>query len=232
MAQESRSLVLEYLGRIDDQVKIRGYRIELGEIESTISLQADILENVVIAREDEPGDKRLVAYFVPSIELAKNDSAEGEFVQSLRVALKRSLPDYMVPSAFVRLDTLPLTANGKVDRKKLPKPTGGVHLSVEVVPPRNGTELGVFEIWKSILGLADSSSFGVYDNFFDVGGNSLLAMQIVSRIRENFDVELALSVLFDQPTIENIALHIVEAEVEGLDDDEMAALLAEIENLD
>ena len=232
MAQESRSLVLEYLGRIDDQVKIRGYRIELGEIESTISLQADILENVVIAREDEPGDKRLVAYFVPSIELAKNDSAEGEFVQSLRVALKRSLPDYMVPSAFVRLDTLPLTANGKVDRKKLPKPTGGVHLSVEVVPPRNGTELGVFEIWKSVLGLTDSSSYGVYDNFFDVGGNSLLAMQIVSRIRENFDVELALGVLFDQPTIENIALHIVEAEVEGLDDDEMAALLAEIENLD
>ncbi|MBV1880990.1 MAG: amino acid adenylation domain-containing protein [Pseudomonadales bacterium] len=212
--------ILEYLGRTDDQVKIRGYRIELGEIESTISQQPTVRENVVIVREDKPGDKRLVAYITQAEEID---------LPSLRIALGASLPQYMIPSAFVLLDSLPVTSNGKIDKGALLKPTDNRDSSIEYVEPRNQTEQEIVALWCHVL---DLQKVGVRDNFFDVGGNSLLATQLVSRIRDEFDVELALSILFEQPTIEYIALQIVEAEVDELDDAELAALLTQIEGLE
>ena len=211
--------VVEYLGRIDDQVKIRGYRIELGEIESTISLHPQIRESVVLAREDVPGDKRLVGYLLKDGEV---DLTE------LKGFLGKSLPDYMVPKAYVLLDAFPLTANGKVDKKALPEPDDSLHARNQFVAPRNDTEEALTQIWKEVLNL---DQIGVTDNFFDLGGHSLLATQVVSRVRDHFNVDLPLSALFEEPTIENIALHLLQAELSSADDLEMADLLAEIEGL-
>ena len=210
--------VVEYMGRIDDQVKIRGYRIELGEIESTISQFEGVRETVVLAREDVPGDKRLVAY----VQMDQDD------LVSLQDTIKKSLPDYMVPKAYVVLDQFPLTPNGKVDKRNLPMP-GDANVDKKVyVAPRNETESALADIWQDVLQL---DKVGVTDNFFDLGGHSLLATQVVSRVREYFNVELPLSSLFEEPTIENIALHLLQAELESAEDMEMADLLAEIEGL-
>ncbi|RLT97984.1 non-ribosomal peptide synthetase [Ketobacter sp.] len=211
--------VVEYMGRADDQVKIRGYRIELGEIESTVSQFSQVRESVVLAREDVPGDKRLVAYVLSdeTIDLAE-----------LKTFLGKSLPDYMVPKAYVVLSEFPLTPNGKVDKRRLPAPDDGSVAKNEYVAPRNDTEETLSQIWKEVLGL---DRVGVTDNFFDLGGHSLLATQVVTRVREHFNVELALSALFEEPTIENIALHLLQAELASADDLEMADLLAEIEGL-
>lgn len=212
--------VVEYLGRIDDQVKIRGYRIELGEIESTISHCSGVRETVVLAREDSPGDRRLVAYL-----LMDNEEVE---LSDIKDQVKKSLPDYMVPKAYVCLPEFPLTPNGKIDKRALPIP-GDENVSKQAyVAPRNDTEETLTEIWQEVLHL---EKVGVTDNFFDLGGHSLLATQVVSRVREHFNVELALSALFEEPTIENIALHLLQAELESTDDMEMADLLAEIEGL-
>ena len=211
--------VVEYMGRADDQVKIRGYRIELGEIESTISQHADVRESVVLAREDVPGDRRLVAYVQSDVAI---DAAE------LKAYLAQSLPDYMVPKAYVVLSEFPLTPNGKIDKRSLPAPSDGAVSKNEFVAPRNDTEETLCQIWGEVLGL---ERVGVTDNFFDLGGHSLLATQVVSRVREHFNVELALSALFEEPTIENIALHLLQAELASADDLEMADLLAEIEGL-
>ena len=211
--------VVEYVGRADDQVKIRGYRIELGEIESTISQHDQVREAVVLAREDVPGDRRLVGYVLSDAEI---DVAE------LKTYLGKSLPDYMVPKAYVVLEAFPLTPNGKVDKRSLPAPDDGAVSKKEFVAPRNDTEETLCQIWGEVLGL---ERVGVTDNFFDLGGHSLLATQVVSRVREHFNVELALSALFEEPTIENIALHLLQAELASADDLEMADLLAEIEGL-
>ena len=212
--------IIEYMGRIDDQVKIRGYRIELGEIESAISQCVGVREAVVLVREDQPGDKRLVAYIAA-------DESDVDLVK-LKSAIKKTLPDYMVPSAFVVLDEFPLTGNGKVNKNALPAPEGGTGASSAYIEPRNETESALANIWSSVLGV---DKVGVADNFFDIGGHSLLATQVVSRIREHFEVELALSAMFEDPTIEAIALHLLQVELEGTDDDDMAALLAEIEGM-
>ncbi len=211
--------VIEYLGRCDDQVKIRGYRIELGEIESALSQYPAVREAVVLAREDNPGDKRLIAYLL-------TDSAceKSEIVDFLRVRL----PAYMIPVAFITMSEFPLTSNGKINKKALPKPDDATLRSSQYVAPRNDTEACLVDIWKEVLNL---ERIGVTDNFFELGGHSLLATQVVSRVRENFNVELPLSALFDVPTIENIALHLLQAELESADDLEMAELLAEIEGL-
>ena len=211
--------VVEYMGRADDQVKIRGYRIELGEIESTVSQFDQVREAVVLAREDIPGDKRLVAYVLSDVTL---DLTE------LKTFLGKSLPDYMVPKAYVVLAEFPLTPNGKIDKRRLPAPDDGSVTKTEYVAPRNDTEETLSQIWKEVLGL---DRVGVTDNFFDMGGHSLLATQVVTRVREHFNVELALSALFEEPTIENIALHLLQAELASADDLEMADLLAEIEGL-
>lgn len=187
---------LEFLGRIDHQVKIRGFRMELGEIETVLRQHSGLREVVVVAREDEPGDKRLVAYVVA-------DATMSPTTDDLRRAIKQKLPEYMIPSAFVFLEAMPLTPNGKVDRKALPAPEQDRQSSsAEFVAPRDAIEARLAEIWCEVLRVKEVS---VHDNFFELGGHSLMAIQIISRIREAFKVELPLFSLFDAPTIAMLA---------------------------
>ena len=187
---------LEYLGRIDNQVKIRGFRIELGEIETVLTDYPSVQQAVVIAREDSPGDKRLAAYVV---------TVDGSTISThdLRSFLQHKLPDYMVPSAFVFLDSLPLTANGKLDRKALPAPDHSrPELDDTFAAPRTPVEDILANIWSEVLKL---DKVGVHDNFFHLGGHSLLATQVVSRINTSFQIDLPLRYLFETPTIAGLA---------------------------
>ncbi|HLP78276.1 MAG TPA: HAD-IIIC family phosphatase, partial [Candidatus Paceibacterota bacterium] len=187
---------LEYLGRIDHQVKIRGFRIELGEIESAYRKHPEVREIVVIARENDGGPKRLVAYLVTKPETQVT-------MDALRRFGKEHLPEYMVPSAFVMLAELPLTPNGKVDRKALPDPNPEPRDDgATSVAPRTPIEKQLATIWCEVLRIQRA---GVHANFFELGGNSLLAIQVISRLREAFTVELPLFGLFDTPTIEALA---------------------------
>ncbi len=190
---------IEFLGRIDLQVKIRGFRVELGEIESVINEYPGVLDVVVLAREDRPREKRLVAYLVI-------DKETGFKVGDLRTYLQEQLPDYMVPSYFVVLDAFPLTPNGKVDKRALPAPDQTrPELESEYVAPRNETEEKLVAICAELLNV---EKVGVYDNFFDLGGHSLLATQFVSRLKESFQVELPLRALFEKPLIAELAIEI------------------------
>ena len=187
---------IEYLGRIDHQVKIRGFRIELGEIESVLCQHPAVREAVVLAREDTPGDKRLVAYLVAN-------GAPAPEVSALREHLKKQLPDYMVPAALVFLDKLPLTTNGKVDLRALPAPDQArPDLEKACAPPRTTTEEALKKIWNEVLGL---SRVGIHDNFFELGGHSLLVTQVLSRVRDAFRVEVLLRRFFEAPTIAELA---------------------------
>jgi amino acid adenylation domain-containing protein len=213
---------IEYLGRMDHQVKIRGFRIELGEIETVLCQHPDVQQAVVIDREDTPGDKRLIAYLVPTPATFPNPS-------TLRPFLQEKLPAYMVPSAFVLLKTLPLTTNGKVDRKALPAPEQvRPELEAAYVAPRNPIESTLGEIWAEVLGL---EQVGIYDNFFDLGGHSLLLTQVTSRIHHAFGVELPMRQLFEAPTIAALAEIIASKQLEQADHDTLAQLLAELEQL-
>ncbi|MCC5645816.1 amino acid adenylation domain-containing protein [Nostoc sp. CHAB 5824] len=188
---------IEFLGRIDHQVKIRGFRIELGEIETLLSQHSHVQQAVVIAREDIPGDKRLVAYIVLNQKLDASAATLKRFLQE-------KLPYYMVPAVFVILDSLPLTPNGKVDRQNLPAcDRTRPHLEETFVTPRNPIEEKLAVIWTQLLGL---EQIGVNDNFFQLGGHSLIATQILSRVREVFPVELSFHHIFDNPTIAGLAL--------------------------
>ncbi|WP_037583730.1 non-ribosomal peptide synthetase [Stigmatella aurantiaca] len=186
---------LEYLGRIDHQVKIRGFRIELGEIESILLTQPGLHQAAVLAHEEAPGDKRLVAYVVA----ARNHSFTPA---ELRRLLKERLPDYMVPSAFVLLDALPLTPNGKLDRKALPRPGAPSLEQKGFVPPHTQTEKALAEMWCELLNI---DRVGIQDHFFELGGHSLLASQVISRIRSALGVELPLRSLFESPSLESFA---------------------------
>jgi amino acid adenylation domain-containing protein len=186
---------IEFLDRLDHQVKIRGFRIELGEIEVVLGQHPSIQKTVVITREDVLGDTRLVAYVVPKQDQIPT-SAE------LRSFLKQKLPYYMTPSAFVSLDIIPLTLSGKIDRRALPIPDRTrSDMKETFVPPRTPVEEMLARIWSKILGL---ELVGVHDNFFELGGHSLLATKIISQIREIFQVELPLSILFDNSTIASL----------------------------
>ena len=195
---------LEFLGRIDHQVKIRGFRIELGEIESVLSQHPVVDQTTVIPREDVPGDKRLVAYIVPNQE--STSTLDTPVATVLRNFLKEQLPEYMVPSAFVLLETLPLTPNGKVDRRALPAPEGSSESEFTIVAPRTPIEELLTQIWADVLGF---ERVGIHNNFFELGGHSLLATQLMSRIRTTFGVEVPLRSLFEEPTIAQLA-HSVE----------------------
>jgi len=187
---------IEFLGRIDNQVKIRGFRIELGEIETVLTQHPAVGKAVAIAREDIPGDKRLVAYIV-----AKTDPPT---VRELRNFLKAKLPEYMVPGAFVRLDAIPLTSNGKIDRRALPAPDGSLKASeVGFVAPRNAIELQLTLLWSEVLNV---SPISVMDNFFDLGGHSLLAVRLMARIEQQFGKYLSLAAIFQGPTISQLAM--------------------------
>ncbi|SCL28926.1 non-ribosomal peptide synthetase/MFS transporter [Micromonospora inyonensis] len=185
--------VIEFLGRIDHQVKLRGLRIELGEIESALREQPEVTEAAVVVREDTPGDKRLTAYLVGTAEAA-----------ALKAALKESLPEYMVPNAFVTLDAFPLSPNGKLDRKALPAPVVSREASVALVEPRDDTERLLAGIWSEVLGVP---TLGIDDDFFDLGGHSMLATQVVAKIRKaDLDTRpVGVMDLFQKRTIRDLA---------------------------
>jgi len=201
---------VEFLGRGDDQVKIRGFRIELGEIESVLTQRAGVKQAVVLAKEDALGEKRLVAYVVASRE-------QDLTSENLRAYLKEQLPDYMVPSAIVLLPKLPLTSNGKIDRKALPEPEQVQ--TKAYVAPRTPTEEVVANIWAEVL---RRDKISIEGNFFDLGGHSLLATQVISRVREHFHVELAMKILFEQPTVAGLAEAITSAQQSGTDEADSA----------
>ncbi|MEH1833146.1 MAG: phosphopantetheine-binding protein, partial [Nostoc sp.] len=178
LARYRRDGNIEFLGRIDHQVKVRGFRVELGEIEAVLNSHCQIQQTVVIATEDNNGNKRLVAYVVSDNELLSG--------HELREFLKQKLPQYMVPSTFVTLDTLPLTPNGKVDHKALPAPSGEISQEHEYVAPRTPGEEIIANIFADVL---DIEVVGINDNFFSLGGHSLLATQLISRLRQSFEIE-------------------------------------------
>ena len=187
---------LDFLGRIDHQVKVRGHRIELGEVESVLMRHGAVDSAVVVARENGPGDKRLVAYCV------MGGDAERPDVSVLRAWCGRSLPEYMVPSAFVFLDRLPLTANKKVDRAALPAPEGRRPDLVErYVAPRTPAEQVVARVWSEVLGV---DQVGIHDDFFELGGDSILSIQAIARARR-FGLELTPPMMFRHPTVEELA---------------------------
>jgi acyl carrier protein len=189
---------IEYLGRLDHQVKIRGFRIELGEVESVFATHPAVREAVVVAREDTPGEKRLVAYLTVKKEGAPKDS-------ELRELLRAKLPEYMVPSAFVVLDRFPLTPNGKVDRQALPQPDIQSSSAAEFAPPETETEKALADIWREVLGI---KRVGLSDNFFDLGGHSLMATRVASRVTLTFGVRLPLRALFEHPTLASLSAQI------------------------
>jgi amino acid adenylation domain-containing protein len=208
---------IEFVGRADLQVKIRGFRIELGEIELVLTQHPLVRDAVVLAREDEQGSVRLVAYVRPDADVRARSGDGGHASRSatsestalsreLRAYLHKYLPNYMVPTAFLMLDELPLTPNGKVDRKALPGPEGcRPELEEPFVAPRTQIEQSLAKIWGRVLGI---DQIGVYDDFFHLGGHSLLATQVISQIRIQCAVELQIRTLFEQPTIAALATHI------------------------
>lgn len=189
---------IEFHGRVDDQVKIRGFRIEVGEVEAVLAQHAGIRESVVVAREDDRGSTRLVAYIV-----ANNGDLQ---IAELRNYMKQRLPEYMLPSAVVQLDALPLTPNGKLDRKALPTPDGaGYETDGPYIAPRSELERLIAGVWQEELGVGQ---VGVRDNFFNLGGHSLLLIRVNNRLRETLRMELPVVELFKYPTVSALAEHL------------------------
>jgi thioesterase domain-containing protein/acyl carrier protein len=186
---------LEYEGRLDQQVKVRGYRIELGEIEAIIGRIGGVRQAAVIVREDEIGDRRLVAYVV---------GEERVSISEMRAQLQGRLPEYMMPTAFVQMEELPQTPNGKLDRKALPKPEL-VQSGATVLAPRDNIETHLKAIWEEILGIED---IGIRDNFFELGGHSLKAVAISSRVAKMYETSFPVRMIFDCPTIEGQAAYL------------------------
>ena len=213
---------LVHLGRKDSQVKIRAQRIELAEIDAALRHLPGVREAVVVAREDRPGDKRLVAYVVAA-------EPPGPTVTALRRALADTLPDHMIPPAFVTVNRLPLTPSGKVDRLRLPAPgRTRPRLDAPLVASRTPLEQALADIWRDALGL---DAVGIRDSFLDLGGDSLLATQIVSRVRATLQVDLPLRALFESPTVEDMALVIVEHCARMVEAPELDRRLAEIDSV-
>jgi len=193
---------IEFLGRVDHQVKIRGFRIEVGEIEAVLAQHPAVRQAAVVARGESVHEWRLVAYVV----LEGNVSAHWH---NVREFLGRRLPAYMVPATFVQLDALPLTPSGKLDRGVLPKPENDrMSLQSTFVAPRNPTEETVAKLWVEMLAV---DRVGIYDSFFELGGHSLRAMQLVSRIRDAFNVEVSLRQFFESPTVAGLSGAVTEA---------------------
>jgi len=213
---------IEFLGRIDNQVKIRGFRIEPGEIESVLIQHAAVREAVTLAQEDEVGEKYLIAYIV-AVQIPISRTSE------LRNFLKEKVPEYMVPSAFVFLEAMPLTPNGKLDYNALPALDQSSHeLGERYVAPRTLVEELIAEIWAEVL---KRDKVGIHDNFFELGGHSLLATRVISRAHKIFEVEVPVRILFEHPTIAGLALQIAQAEARKIAPQEMANLLAALESL-
>ncbi|MBE9120382.1 amino acid adenylation domain-containing protein [Tychonema sp. LEGE 07199] len=217
---------IEFLGRSDCQVKIRGFRIELGEIEAALSQHSSVSTAAVLLQEKVPGSQRLVAYLVANSEFRNQ---QPELISELRSFLKHKLPDYMVPSAFVLLDALPLTPNGKIDRLALSQKCDYVSDETAFTEPQTPTEKEIAEIWTALLGL---EKVGTNQSFFDLGGHSLMATRLISRVRSCFGVELALCDFFAAPTIQNLAELIEEEILANADSNQIDKLLDILENID
>jgi acyl carrier protein len=198
-ARANRSL--EFLGRIDDQVKVRGFRIELGEVQAVLNEHDGIAESAVVAFEAAPGDTRLAAFVVPAGAEAAPAKAEA-LRTSVWSFLEERLPGFMVPASLTVLESLPLTQNGKIDRKALPVPTWEREDREAFVAPRSDTERVIAEIWQEILAVEE---VGVHDNFFHLGGHSLLAARVLTQARKRLDVKLSVSALFEHPTVASLA---------------------------
>jgi acyl-coenzyme A synthetase/AMP-(fatty) acid ligase/acyl carrier protein len=213
---------IEYLGRMDHQVKIRGFRIELGEIEAALAEQSIVRDVVVLMREDTPEDKRIVAYLVVDQESASP-------ADELRRKLKEKLPSFMIPSTFIFLETMPLTPNGKIDRKALPAPD---HTRPDIAEafaaPRTPIEEMMATIWSQTL---EIEKVGIHDNFFSLGGHSLLATQVVNRVRDTFNVDVPLRLFFETPTVADFANYVAQSQVGEADDATLSAALAELSQL-
>jgi thioesterase domain-containing protein len=199
---------IEFCGRVDHQVKIHGFRIELGDIESAILAHPWIQDVIVVAREDRPGDKRLVAYGIPSSEGAPYQATLSE---ELRAFLRNKLPAYMVPSALVTLDALPINANGKVDRRQLPAPDQTRNrASREYAKPKNPLQYQLVQIWEELF---DTRPIGIRDNFFELGGHSLLSVRMMDRIEQILGKKLPLATLFAGATIEHLSEALLKLEL-------------------
>jgi amino acid adenylation domain-containing protein len=208
---------IEFLGRIDRQVKIRGFRVELGEIEATLAQHSAIQQAVAIFQED---NQRLIAYTTTKTNLSPPNSRE------LSDFLTAKLPEYMIPSTFIHLKQFPLTANGKVDRDRLPTPEK--QLTTAYTIPQTATEKAIAEIWLEILSV---QQVGIHDDFFELGGHSLLATQVVSRIRQTLQTELSLRQFFDSPTVAGLAIIIAQNLAAQTDEETLAQMLAELEEM-
>jgi amino acid adenylation domain-containing protein len=213
---------LTHLGRIDSQVKIRGNRVEIAEVEMALLELDAVKEAVVVAREDIPGLKRLVAYIIPNRTTAPTATA-------LRSALSAKLPDYMIPSVFMSLDALPLIGIGKVDRNALPIPESRrPELDVPYTPPSTSLEESLARIWLEALCL---DQVGIHDNFFDLGGDSLLAARVISRVIQTFQLELPVNLLFEFPTIADMALVIGKGCAKATKESKIERMLVEVESM-
>jgi hypothetical protein len=202
---------IEFLGRNDFQVKLRGFRIELGEIEASLAQHPAIREAIVLVREE-----RLVAYLVPA------DAQLIPDAEMLRTHLSATLPDYMVPAAYVSLDIMPLTPNGKLDRNALPAPDGDAYGAQDYEPPQGETETILAAIWAELLHL---ERVGRNDNFFELGGHSLLAVTMMSRVQHSCNVELELTNLFAKPTLKQVAEMIVAAQLDAFESEDLESAL-------
>jgi amino acid adenylation domain-containing protein len=211
--------IIQCLGRVDHQVKLRGFRIELGEIEAVLMQHPGIRQAVTDVRTSSTGEKRLVGYFVPD--------GKAPAVSELRTFLKSKLPEYMVPSVFMPLDILPVSPSGKLNRRALPEPDDArPELTREFVAPSTPVEEAVAEIFSDVL---EIRQVGVHDDFFELGGHSLLATRVVSRLRDRFQIEMTPRFLFESPTVQQMASRISELLMQGVDPDDIAMLLAELE---
>jgi len=205
LGRRRRDGAVEYLGRIDGQVKVRGYRIELGEVESVIARDASVAACAATVREDAPGERRLVAYVVP---------VSGTIdATALRDLCRAHLPEFMIPAAFVSLDSLPLTPSGKVDRRALPAPAEGADTARNFVAPVGDTENAVAAIWSEVLRI---ERVGRHDDFFELGGHSLVATRMVSRVRDRLGREIPLRALFDSPILAEFVATIERASAEPM----------------
>ena len=212
---------LLYVGRKDDQVKIRGAKVEIREVEAVLSEHPQIRQSAIVAFDDQSGEKYLTGYIVPAEQSSLTTTAINGY-------LRKRLPDYMIPSVFVFLDELPLI-NGKLDRRSLPKPnTTRPTLDTPYAQARNDTESQLVRIWKEVLAV---DPIGIHDNFFDLGGHSLAATRVISRVINHFRLEIQLQALFDSPTITDMAEVITAHQGKALDEQSLAAVLDELESL-
>ncbi|HEX8697017.1 MAG TPA: amino acid adenylation domain-containing protein, partial [Longimicrobium sp.] len=208
---------LEFLGRNDFQVKVRGFRVEPGEVEARLAEHPGVREAVVVAREDAPGDRRLVAYCVAA--------GAGADAETLRAHLLARLPEYMVPAAYVALEAMPLTPNGKLDRGALPAPEGGAYARRGWEAPSGETEEALAALWSEVLGV---ERVGRHDHFFELGGHSLLASRLALRLRHDLEVDVGLRDIFERPVLAELAQRVLDAQLAQFDPAQLAGLAAQL----